>query len=74
MIPLASYDGCHDRYSGRYQGASLLVAGRGGPKEKLFIKGQLPDARKYATTNRVTLDNVHVTSLCHDAVVALLGA
>lgn len=74
MVPLASHEGCAERYHGRFQGASLLVAGRGGPKEKLFIKGQLPDARRYATTNRVTLDGIHVTTLCHDAVVALLGA
>lgn len=74
MIPLASQPECRERYHGQFQGASLLVAGRGGPKEKLFIKGQLADARRYATTNRVTLDNIHVTNLCDAAVRELLGA
>jgi hypothetical protein len=79
LIPLARFGSCADAYHGQFSGASVFVIGRGTDQERLFRKAQQDDATRYAIDNgpgqdALTIDHVHATTLCHDAVVELLGA
>ena len=79
LIPLNKYSTCTEPYHGQFTGASVFVIGRGTIHERLFRKAQRDDATIYARDNgntgeTLTIDHVHGTTLCHDAVVALLGA
>jgi hypothetical protein len=75
LIPLASQPDCTRHYYGQFTGAQVFVVARGTPHEKLFLKGRFKDAIAYMRSHSgATVDRVRVVDLCHDAVVALLGA
>lgn len=74
LFPLAQAPDCTEKYHGQFQGASVFVVGMGTEKEKLFVRGQKVEAMKYAKAQETSLDHVHVTSLCHEPVLGLLGA
>lgn len=74
LIKMTSYTDCVDRYHGAFTGASVFIVGVGTGDEQIFPKGQYVEAMRYANDRKTTLDHVHSTSLCHDAVVTVLGA
>ena len=74
MISMSSREDCTERYHGAFTGASVLLVGLNSEHEQIFARGQRIEALRYANDRHTTLDHVHVTSLCHDAVVDLLGA
>lgn len=79
LLPLAQYPNASEPYHGQFTGASVFVVGRGTEKERLFRKVQADDATRYAmaegsTGETLTIDHLHSTSLCHEAMVSLLGA
>jgi hypothetical protein len=79
LLPLAQFTPCSDPYHGQFTGASVFVVARGTDKERLFRKLQADDATRYAMTQgtpgeALTIDHLHSTSLCHEAMVELLGA
>lgn len=74
LIPMATYPDCTERYDGAFTGASVFVAGLGTEQEQIFVRGQRVEAMRYANSNKITLDQVHSTSLCGEAVKKVLGA
>jgi hypothetical protein len=79
LLPLSSFPACPDAYHGQFTGATVFVIGRGTSHERLFRKADRDNATRYAIDNgttgsTLTIDHLHSTSLCHDAIVRLLGA
>ena len=74
LVALSSAAECTEPYHGQFTGASVFIVGRGTEHERLFVRGHKMDAMRWAKQHSVTLDHVHVTNLCHEPVLALLGA
>lgn len=74
MIPMSKYPECHERYHGTFTGASVFLVGVGTEHEQIFVRGHRVEALRYANDRHTTLDHVYSTSLCHQAVLQLLGA
>lgn len=61
-------------YSGIWPGTTMFLVGYGTEQEQLFIRDRRAEAWQYAKDNELTFQHINVTELCHDRVVALLGA
>ena len=62
-------------YTGAFQGTSVHLVGQGTEYERIFLRRMHKEAVAYATANGVKVGRlVSVRSLCHDTVVATLGA
>jgi hypothetical protein len=73
-IPLASAPpDCTETYHGQFTAASLYIVGRGTDQEHLYLKGQGEEARRVGRRDKLTVDHVRATDVCHETVVALFG-
>jgi hypothetical protein len=70
----ASAPNCEEPYHGIYKTASVYVLDINGPNEQFFPRGERNTAVRKARTERLTLDRVAATSLCHSTMLELLGA
>jgi hypothetical protein len=75
-VTLYGDDPSCELYHGLFQAAYLYVVGARTDKERLFLRQNLVDAVAYSNANgKLPISQlVKPTSLCHDRVVALLGA
>ena len=75
MIQLGDDELTCQQYHGQFTGTRVFIAGQGTEHEKVFLKQNKLDAVRYAREHKVKLTRqVSVISLCHDRVVAMLGA
>lgn len=75
MINLSGDELMCEPYHGQFTGTRVFIAGQGTEHEKTFLKQNKFDAIRYAKEHKVKLTRqVSVISLCHDRVVAMLGA
>lgn len=71
---LATFPDCDVLYAGPNYGTSLLIVGRNTPDEALFDRKSMAAAEAHAVLTKGLVENLPVTGLCYDAVVAVLGA
>lgn len=71
---LASYPGCTSLYRGPGANDSAYVVGRNVPEiERLFRRSDLTGATQYAIETKAQIENIPLTALCAEAVLALLA-
>lgn len=73
-IMLQSEPECSTPYNGVFRNVTVLVAGYGTDKEKLFVRKQRTEAIAYARQHKVSLDPVPANQLCDAIALELLGA
>lgn len=76
MMPLAdALEGC-EPYHGAFQGTYFHIVGANTDDERLFLRNNRRDAVAYSKAhgNAPITNLVSARSLCHDRVIALLGA
>jgi len=61
-------------YSGIFPGTTVFLVGYGTDLVQIFVRDRRAEAWEYAKENELTFEHINVTELCHDRVVALLGA
>ena len=74
VVMLRSAPECTTPYSGIYKQATVFVIGYDTDSETLFTRGERTAALKMAKEQNLTFNQVVARSLCHETVVALLGA
>lgn len=74
LYNLAAAPDCTEPYNGAFPAATLYIADRGGPLEKMFLKSDYGAASDYARVNRVTLVHLAAKQLCSATVTEFLGA
>ena len=70
---LYSYPDCDALYRGPHEGSNVLVVGRLSERERLFVRKDFAAAQDYARSERLNIENLSTVSVCHQAVVDLLG-
>lgn len=65
---------CQDTYHGTYTTAVLWVVGAGTDKEQMFPWSSKSDAKTLALDEDLSIDQLPAAQLCHESVVAALGA
>lgn len=73
LYALFEAPGCTEPYHGAFPAATVYVAGRGDPTEKLFVRTDFDGASEYARRNDIDLVHVSVKQLCHEVVLELFG-
>lgn len=61
-------------YQGMFQGTSVFLVGANTDEARVFLRDSRNEAWQYALDNELTFQHVNVTELCHDRMIALLGA
>jgi hypothetical protein len=74
IITLQGYEDCTDPYTGAWKQATVFVVGYGTDNETLFRRADRTAAIKMARDENLTLDQLPASSLCHQAMVDLLGS
>lgn len=76
VYDISSAPGCTEAYYGAFSKANVhvYVVDINGPNETFFVRGDRNQATQLARTERLKLDVVHPSNLCHETMVALFGA
>jgi hypothetical protein len=74
VVMLQAAPDCTTPYDGVFRQATVFVVGYATEHERLFKRGDRTEALQLAKANKLTFDQVTARSLCHEAVVELLGA
>jgi hypothetical protein len=75
MLTLNGDDQLCEPYHGQFTGTYVYVVGYGTEHERMFLRSLSKQAEQYAATNGVKVGRlISVRSLCHDRVVAAIGA
>lgn len=82
LYELATAPGCETPYHGTFakSNVTVYVVGLGTADEQFFTRAQRNDATRLARTGRsstgqrLTLDQVHPSNLCHDTMLEFLGS
>jgi hypothetical protein len=61
-------------YSGMFQGTTVFLVGYGTDLVKIFLRDARAEAWEYAKANELSFQHINVTELCHERVLAMLGA
>lgn len=65
---------CSTPYFGAFRGATVFIVGYGTASEKVYRRADRKPAIQDARENKLSIDQVPARALCHNLMVALLGA
>ena len=74
MVALVAWPDCTTPYTGAFQRSSIYIVAYGTDTERLYRRADRTAAIADARATDSTISQVPASSLCHDAVVELLGS